>query len=68
LPKYTFAMSLPDTNACVTKTFQLVQEGKLKAVIDSSNSFTTMGVRTAFRKQESRHAHGKVVVHVAGEK
>eukprot|EP00548_Thalassiothrix_antarctica_P006475 CAMPEP_0194148440 /NCGR_PEP_ID=MMETSP0152-20130528/32449_1 /TAXON_ID=1049557 /ORGANISM="Thalassiothrix antarctica, Strain L6-D1" /LENGTH=81 /DNA_ID=CAMNT_0038849999 /DNA_START=220 /DNA_END=465 /DNA_ORIENTATION=+ len=40
----------------------------LKAVIDSREGrpfpFTTKGVRKAFRLQETRHIHGKVVIQV----
>lgn len=70
LPKYTFAMSLPMTRDCVTRTFQLAKKGELKAVIDPKGpfSFITKGVREAFRLQESRHVHGKTVIHVADEK
>jgi NADPH:quinone reductase-like Zn-dependent oxidoreductase len=34
LPKYTFAMSLPDDRAFMTKTMDLASKGTLKAVID----------------------------------
>lgn len=34
LPKYTFAMSLPEDRAVITKTLDLASKGTLKAVID----------------------------------
>jgi NADPH:quinone reductase-like Zn-dependent oxidoreductase len=64
LPKYSFAFCLPSTRECVTRTLELVQANKLKAVIDGPFEFTTEGVRAAFRRQESRHAQGKVVIKV----
>ena len=67
LPKYTFVMGLPSTGDVMTRTLQYAKEGTLKAVLDSSGPFpfTTEGVRAAFRRQESRHPKGKVVIHVA---
>jgi len=67
LPKYTFAMSLPDTRDVMTKTMDYAAKGELKAVIDPKGpfSFTTEGARKAFRLQESRHIHGKVVIQVS---
>jgi NADPH:quinone reductase-like Zn-dependent oxidoreductase len=67
LPAYTFAMSLPAERDVMTRTMDLAGKGTLKAVIDSNGPFpfTTEGVRAAFRLQESRHAHGKVVVQVS---
>ena len=66
LPKYTFAMGLPADRSPATRSMDLASNGKLKAVIDPKGpfSFTTEGVRAAFRLQESCHAHGKVVVRV----
>ena len=34
LPKYTFAMSLPDDRPIITRTMELAKDGSLKAVID----------------------------------
>ena len=67
VPKFTFAMSLPDTRDVMTKTMNYAKEGTLKAVVDPRGPFpfTTDGVREAFRVQESRHGHGKVVVQVS---
>merc|ERR1711920_870300 len=64
LPKYTFAMSLPDERSVMTKTMDFASNGTLKAVIDPKVPFpfTTEGVRKAFHLQESRHAHGNVVI------
>eukprot|EP00538_Stauroneis_constricta_P008993 CAMPEP_0119563174 /NCGR_PEP_ID=MMETSP1352-20130426/22630_1 /TAXON_ID=265584 /ORGANISM="Stauroneis constricta, Strain CCMP1120" /LENGTH=378 /DNA_ID=CAMNT_0007611719 /DNA_START=133 /DNA_END=1269 /DNA_ORIENTATION=+ len=68
LPKYTMAMmGLPSKRDVITRTLSLANEGKLKAVIDPVGPFpfTTAGVRDAFHRQSSRHAKGKVVIHVA---
>lgn len=67
LPKYTFAMSLPEDRPVMTRSMEMAQEGTLKAVIDSKGPFpfTTEGVRDAFKLQESRHIHGKVIVETA---
>ena len=67
LPAYTFAMSLPQEREVMTRTMDLAERGILKAVIDPKGpfAFTTEGVRAAFRLQETRHAHGKVVVQVS---
>ena len=67
LPKYTFGMSLSSDREPATRSLALARAGKLKAVIDTKGpfSFTTEGVRAAFRLQESRHPHGKVIVRVA---
>jgi NADPH:quinone reductase-like Zn-dependent oxidoreductase len=67
LPAYTFALALPDSRECVTRTLDLARTGRLKAIVDGRgpHPFTTEGVREAFRIQESRHATGKTVVRVA---
>mmetsp|Transcript_23331 Transcript_23331/g.57416 ORF Transcript_23331/g.57416 Transcript_23331/m.57416 type:complete len:376 (+) Transcript_23331:46-1173(+) len=64
LPKYSFAMSMPDDRKPITRTLELAKEGSLQAVIDPKGPFpfTTEGVRGAFRLKESRHTHGKVIV------
>jgi NADPH:quinone reductase-like Zn-dependent oxidoreductase len=64
LPKYTFAMSLDVERSHLTRTFEMAGKGTLKACTDARGpfSFTTEGVRKAFRLQESRHVDGKVVV------
>mmetsp|Transcript_14435 Transcript_14435/g.22546 ORF Transcript_14435/g.22546 Transcript_14435/m.22546 type:complete len:454 (+) Transcript_14435:93-1454(+) len=67
LPAYTFAMSLDSDRGVMTRTLQLAKEGKLQACIDEIFPFTTEGVRKAFKRQESRHAHGKVIVQVASK-
>jgi hypothetical protein len=53
----------------MTRTLQHASGGKLQPAMDERGPFpfTTEGVRAAFRLQESRHAHGKVIVHVADE-
>ena len=67
VPKYTFAMSLYKDREHLTRTLDYASKGTLKAVIDPRGPFpfTTEGVRAAFRLQESRHGHGKVLVKVA---
>lgn len=66
LPKYTFAHSLDFERTHLTRTMDMGEIGSLKAVMDSRGpfSFTTEGVRKAFRLQETRHVHGKVVIQV----
>lgn len=66
LPKYTFAHSLDEERSHLTRTMNMAEDGTLKAVMDSRGpfSFTTEGVREAFRLQQTRHVHGKVVVQV----
>lgn len=66
LPKYTFAQSLAFERSHLTRTMDMAEKGTLKAVMDSRGpfSFTTEGVRKAFRLQETRHVHGKVVIQV----
>jgi len=66
LPKYTFAHSLEFERTHLTRTMNMAEKGTLKAVMDSRGpfSFTTEGVRKAFRLQETRHVHGKVIVQV----
>lgn len=67
LPKFTYTMGIPSTGDVMTRTFQLAKEGNLKAVLDPAGPFpfTTDGVRGAFRRQETRHTKGKVVIRVA---
>lgn len=63
-PKYTFAHSLEFERSHLTRTMNMAEDGTLKAVLDSRGpfSFDTEGIRKAFRLQESRHIHGKVVI------
>jgi NADPH:quinone reductase-like Zn-dependent oxidoreductase len=71
MPKYTFAMSLSEERQVVTCTLEYASKGTLKAVLDPKGPFpfTTEGARAAFRVQESRHGHGKIVITVSnGEK
>jgi NADPH:quinone reductase-like Zn-dependent oxidoreductase len=67
LPKFTFAMSIPGERDVMTRTMDFAANGTLKAVVDPKGPFpfTTEGVRTAFRIQETRHGHGKVVVQIS---
>jgi len=66
LPKYTYAFSIESERSHLTRTMNMAEDGTLKAAMDSRGpfSFTTEGVRKAFRLQETRHVHGKVVVQV----
>lgn len=66
LPKYTFAHSVEFERSHLTRTMNMAKNGTLKAVMDSRGpfSFTTEDIRKAFRLQETRHAHGKVVIQV----
>jgi len=65
LPTFTQAMGLPKTRDIMTKTLQLAYDGILIPVIDGPYPMTTDGIRKAFRKVESRHAKGKVVVKIS---
>mmetsp|Transcript_4626 Transcript_4626/g.11954 ORF Transcript_4626/g.11954 Transcript_4626/m.11954 type:complete len:113 (+) Transcript_4626:597-935(+) len=65
LPIFSSAACLPDTREIMTRTLDLAQAGKYKAVIDNVYPFTTEGVRSAFHVVESRHGKGKVVVKIA---
>jgi NADPH:quinone reductase-like Zn-dependent oxidoreductase len=67
IPGYTYGMALSIDRKAMTQTMDLFRAEKLKPVMDPQGPFpfTTEGVRAAFRLQESRHPHGKVVVHVA---
>jgi len=65
LPTFTQGNGLPDTREVMTRTLRLANEGKLEAVVDGPYKFDTEGVQSAFRKLESRHAKGKVVIQVA---
>ncbi|CAM9141626.1 unnamed protein product [Discosporangium mesarthrocarpum] len=67
VPKYSVMFPAPRGDNTMEELFALAEEGKVKPVLDKSSPFpfTTEGVRGAFRLQESRHAHGKVVVEIA---
>jgi len=72
LPSYTFAFCLSSDRTHLVQTLQAAAiaagtdgpDPKLTAVVDPAGPFpfTTAGVRAAFRLQQSRHAHGKVVI------
>ena len=70
LPSYSLAVLGPEKRIVITRTLQLASEGKLQPAMDERGPFpfTTEGVQAAFRLQESRHMHGKVIIHVADEK
>ena len=67
LPAYTFGLAIPMERRRASRPMELAEAGQLRAVVDPEGPFpfTTQGVRDAFRKQQSRHAHGKVVISVA---
>jgi len=65
LPAYSFALCIPMERSRASRPMEVAAANQLHAVVDGPYPFTTKGVRTAFRKQESRHAHGKVVIVVA---
>lgn len=66
MPKYSFAHSLAFERSHLTRTMNMAENGILKASMDSRGPFpfNTEGVRKAFRLQETRHVHGKVVVKI----
>lgn len=68
IPRYSFIMGLTDDRTVQTRLFEQVQQGNVRVVLDTAAGspfpFTTEGVRSAYRLQESRHSHGKVVVNV----
>jgi NADPH:quinone reductase-like Zn-dependent oxidoreductase len=69
LPKYSFSLAINDDRTPATKVMEYAENGSLTAVVDERGPFplTTEGIRHAFRLQESRHAHGKVVIQVASD-
>jgi len=77
LPKYTYAMCLDEDRTHLTRTLTMAtpntteqpQLPSIHAVVDSRgpHPFTTEGVRTAFKIQESRHIRGKVVIQLMTE-
>jgi len=66
IPRHRFINGLPEDRAVMTRLFSHVQSGRISVVLDTGSPypFTTEGVRRAYRVQESRHGHGKVVVQV----
>ena len=69
MPKYTFGMSLPEDRAVMTNTMKYASNKSLVPVIhgDKPFTFTTTGVRDAFKALNDHHPHGKVVIHVADD-
>ena len=67
LPKYTFCMAIRNDRTPATKMMEYAAAGQLTAVVEGPFPFTTERVRQAFALQESRHAHGKVVIRVADD-
>lgn len=65
LPTFNNPDCLPASRDILTRTMALVTDGKLEAVVDGPYPFTTEGVRAAFRRLESRHPKGKVVIKIA---
>jgi NADPH:quinone reductase-like Zn-dependent oxidoreductase len=66
-PKYTYHLGIEPKRGNLQGLAQAVADGKLKIVLDPASPlpFTTEGVRRAFHVQDSKHAHGKVVVQIA---
>jgi NADPH:quinone reductase-like Zn-dependent oxidoreductase len=65
---YDKVNGIPDEREVITRTLELAKQGTLQPVMDPNGPFpmkTEEGVRQAFRRQESRHAKGKVVITVA---
>lgn len=52
------------TPGCLDAAAKLVEEGKLKAVVDQDFPFTAEGVAAAYARLRSRRARGKVVVSI----
>jgi hypothetical protein len=67
LPGYSFAMALCDECTPAMKVMEYAASRMLTAVVECPFPFTTDAVRKAFRLQESRHAHGKIVIRVLAE-
>lgn len=67
-PRYTYHLGIAEV-AQLGATAKAAGSEAFKVVLDSASPlpFTAEGVRTAFRLQQSRRAHGKVVVQVAAE-
>jgi len=65
VPKFKMLFGAPRGNSLV-ELFKLVEEGRIKAVIDPKSPFpfTEDGAKAAFKLQASRHAHGKIVVQI----
>lgn len=66
-PRYEWFMGLEPDNGNLERLLAMVEDGKLKAVLDSTHRFTAAGVQGAFHVQKGRHAHGKVVIIVANK-
>jgi len=67
-PRYVFPIILGEPNGQrIKRLFDIVQEGGLKAVLDSRSPhpFTEEGVREAFTIHENHRGHGKIVVEIA---
>jgi NADPH:quinone reductase-like Zn-dependent oxidoreductase len=67
IPRYVWHSGLDlQPGTTLKELFQLVQDGKLKVVLDpvSPLPFTTDGIKRGFHLMNARHAHGKVVVQV----
>lgn len=65
--KFAFGLGIDAKRSQFTELFALIEAGTVKVVLDggSPRAFTTEEVRSAFKLQESGHAHGKVVVQIA---
>eukprot|EP00512_Aurantiochytrium_limacinum_P006238 CAMPEP_0171512934 /NCGR_PEP_ID=MMETSP0959-20130129/1907_1 /TAXON_ID=87120 /ORGANISM="Aurantiochytrium limacinum, Strain ATCCMYA-1381" /LENGTH=361 /DNA_ID=CAMNT_0012050889 /DNA_START=602 /DNA_END=1687 /DNA_ORIENTATION=+ len=67
-PSYKWQLDgLPDKREPLTELFKIVESQNLNIVLSENSPFpfTTEGVRAAMNLLQTRHAHGKVIVHVA---
>jgi NADPH:quinone reductase-like Zn-dependent oxidoreductase len=63
---YRLLMQSP-SGADLEATVRLVEEGKLKPVLDSVHPFTPAGCDSAYARLRSRRSRGKVVVELVGQ-
>ena len=68
VPRWYYHIGLDLDKDTLSRLFSHVDEGRLKVILDEKSpfDFTAEGVRAAYRLQKSKHAHGRVVVRVAG--
>jgi NADPH:quinone reductase-like Zn-dependent oxidoreductase len=66
IPKWVAADGHDLQEGELVDLLQDIVDGKLKPVLDPSSpfEFTDPGVKKALELQKSRHAHGKVVIHI----
>ncbi|CAJ1954901.1 unnamed protein product [Cylindrotheca closterium] len=66
-PKWEIPQGLDLPPGHLKKVLGDVESGKVRVILDSAGpfQFTSAGVRAAMRLQQSKHAHGKVVIEIA---